>query len=461
MSTRITEIPYSPDTASRVTCFVDHPWAVFLDSGSSPESRGRYDIFAAEPSATLVTRGGVTEICDRDGCINSEEDPFDLLRRQLDEIQVGDPLLPFSGGAIGYFSYDLTRRLESLPSSLPDEAAIPEMAIGIYDWALVADHQLARSWLVTAGRDERTAERWNSLLEAMSQVSTESADQSFQVTGEIRHCSSFSEYEAAFEKVQQYITDGDCYQVNIAQRFEIPCSGDAWDAFQRLRRISSAPCSAYLNYPFLQVLSVSPERFLQVRDREVVTQPIKGTAPRAQNAEQDRLFAEQLSRSAKDRAENLMIVDLMRNDLSKSCMKNSVRVPKLFELQSFSAVHHLVSTVTGRLLPEADALSVLRGSFPGGSITGAPKIRAMEVIEELETHRRGIYCGSIGYVGFDGNMDSNIAIRTATVANGSLSYWAGGGIVSDSVLADEYQESLDKAAGFFHFVDSAKTDEGA
>jgi para-aminobenzoate synthetase component 1 len=257
-------------------------------------------------------------------------------------------------------------------------------------------------------------------------------------------------YAQAFASIQHYLEEGDCYQVNLAQRFCIETSGSPWQGYLALRRNSAGPFSAYLNTPDAQVLCTSPERFLRVDGESVETRPIKGTRRRDENAAKDRALHDELADSAKDRAENLMIVDLLRNDLGKSCRVGTVRVPELFRVESYATVHHLVSSVTGVLAEGRDGLSLLRDCFPGGSITGAPKLRAMEIIEELEPHRRGIYCGSIGYIGFDGRMDTNIVIRTAIHRNGRLYYSAGGGIVRDSACDEEYQETYDKAAAFLN-----------
>jgi para-aminobenzoate synthetase component 1 len=256
-------------------------------------------------------------------------------------------------------------------------------------------------------------------------------------------------YAEAVQRILDYIRAGDCYQVNLAQRFSVAVGGDPWLLYRRLRAVNPAPFSAYLATPWGEVLSCSPEQFLEVRGRCVQTKPIKGTRPRSPEPGEDAALRAALRASPKDRAENVMIVDLLRNDLGKSCAIGSVQVPKLCEVESFATVHHLVSTVTGTLAPGKDALDLLRGCFPGGSITGAPKRRAMEIIEELEPHRRGIYCGSIGYLGYDGSMDTNIAIRTLVISGGRARFWAGGGIVADSDWRSEYQETLDKAAAFF------------
>jgi para-aminobenzoate synthetase component 1 len=263
---------------------------------------------------------------------------------------------------------------------------------------------------------------------------------------------SRSEYQNRFERIQSYILEGDCYQVNFAQSFEAEVEGDPWAAYRRLRRINPAPFSAYLETPHGSVLCSSPERFLRLQKRWVQTRPIKGTARRRDDPAADRRMAEGLAASDKDRAENLMIVDLLRNDLGKVCRTGSVEVTGLFEIESFARVHHLVSTIEGILAAGEDALSLLRACFPGGSITGAPKLRAMQIIEELEGRRRGVYCGAVGYIGFEGGMDTNIAIRTLVVRQNRLRFWSGGGIVYDSRVDAEYQESLDKAAAIFEML---------
>ena len=262
-------------------------------------------------------------------------------------------------------------------------------------------------------------------------------------------------YDRAFAKVQAHIRAGDCYQVNLTQRFSARVRGDSWAAYERLRIANPAPFSAYLNYPFGQVLSSSPERFLRVHGQNVLTQPIKGTRRRGFNPADDAALAAELRSSGKDRAENVMIVDLLRNDLGKNCAPGSVKTTKLFEVESFANVHHLVSSVEGEPLAGRHAVDLLRGCFPGGSITGAPKIRAMQIIEECEPQRRSVYCGAIGYIGFDGAMDTNIAIRTLVRCGDSIHAWAGGGIVADSDVDAEYQECFDKASGLLAVLSEA------
>lgn len=447
---RISPLPYHPDSAECFEAIADEPWAVFLDSGRPHSTRGRFDILAARPHITLVTRGGMTEIRERDRPTLSPADPFELLRHYL--AADGQPTaLPFAGGAIGYFGYDLARRIEHLPSHARDVEAIPDMAVGIYDWAVVVDHAERASWLVSGGRDSRTDARWDELIALFNDMPHAPARAPFRV-GPVSCNFTRDSYRQAFSRVQRYIRAGDCYQVNLAQRFAADVRGDHWLGYQTLRRLNPAPYSAYLNFPGARILSSSPERFLEVRQGHVETRPIKGTRPRAAAPEADSALARELRGSGKDRAENLMIVDLLRNDLGKVCEAGSVAVPKLFDVESFATVHHLVSTVTGRLGEDIDAVGLLRAAFPGGSITGAPKIRAMEIIEELEPNRRGVYCGAVGWLGFNGDMDTNIAIRTMVSSNHSLRFWAGGGLVADSRADEEYQECLDKAAAMLRLM---------
>jgi para-aminobenzoate synthetase component I len=452
----LTELPYRNDSALLFEAIADRTWAVFLDSGLHHPGQSRYDILAAQPYLRLVTRGTLTEV-NGDMIELSRDDPFELLRRALDFDRACSGPLPFCGGAIGYFGYDLARRLERLPSRARDAERIPEMAIGIYDWAVVVDHLERRTWLVGQGRDPETDLKWDSLVRLFSDPPRERSRAAFKVTSTVTSNLTRGHYARAFGRIAHYIAEGDCYQVNLAQRFSATASGDPWLAYQALRVMNPAPFAACLSTPYGHVLSASPERFLRVENGRVETKPIKGTRPRAGHARLDAELTEALRTSEKDRAENVMIVDLLRNDLSKNCRIGSVKVPRLFDVETFATVHHLVSTVTGELAPDRDALDLLRGCFPGGSITGAPKLRAMEIIEELEPHRRGVYCGAIGYIGFDGAMDVNIAIRTLIYSRGEIRFWAGGGIVADSKLEDEYQETFDKAAAMLKVLQQAAT----
>lgn len=455
------------------------PWPMLLESGRVETSQrqathaqathiqatkdeevslgARFDIVVAAPVAKIIHRRPYTEVHANGAVQQSEDDPFGVIQQWLLLHQVERSAdIPFAGGALGYFSYDLGRSIEALPELANEDMPLPELLVGIYDWAIVVDHHLGQCKLVSHARftEHKTLE---ALHQQLLQARVEEVLSPFEVHGEIEANMSQKDYAQAFQRVKEYIRAGDCYQINLAQRFVVDVQGDACAAYDQFRQLSRAPFMAYLQVddgkgmPFA-VLSMSPERFLQVIDQKVETRPIKGTRPRHQDAALDAGVAQELANSIKDRAENLMIVDLLRNDIGKVCEVGSVKVDALFKLQRFINVHHLVSIVRGTLAAGFHALDLLRGCFPGGSITGAPKLRAMEIIEELEPHRRGIYCGSIGYIGFDGSMDTNIAIRTSVICNHRMTFFAGGGVVADSDCAREYQETFDKASQFFKLV---------
>ncbi len=453
MSAQVQELPYRADSAGLFDALADIPWAVFLDSGRPFVDQGRYDIIAVEPRVTLVTRGELTEITAPDGRHVSRADPFALVKDALGARGEGVAGLPFSGGALGYFAYDLARRVEPSVGSAGAVRALPDMAVGIYDWALVVDHGQRRSFLVSRGDDALAACRRRKWVRYFRAPPPAPARAPFELLQAPRSNLSFADYASAFRRVKRFIREGDCYQVNLARHFQARVRGSAWQGYRTLRGLNPAPFAGYLNLPDCQVLSNSPERFLKVTGEQVETRPIKGTRPRSRHPQEDLWLAEELRRSAKDRAENLMIVDLLRNDLGKVCRYGSVQVPRLFDVESFASVHHLVSTVTGRLRAPFDCLDLLRACFPGGSITGAPKLRAMQIIDQLEPAARGVYCGSLGYIGFDRAMDTSIAIRTLVHRAGSLSFAAGGGIVADSTLAAEYRETYDKAAAILRWLE--------
>jgi para-aminobenzoate synthetase component 1 len=447
-------VEYWPDTAARAHRLAQQPWFVLLDSCRGLSGSGRFDIMAWAPGTTLVTRGGLTRVQERGRARESVADPFALLAARLAR-EAPHPDLPFTGGALGVFGYDLARRWERLPVAAARDLDVPDMAVGIYDRCLVVDHEQRAAWFVHRGLAAEEVARALAAIAVPRALTPPAFGPRFVVQSAVRPDISLAAYADAFARIQRYIHDGDCYQVNYAQRFAADAAGDPWDAYLRLRNRNAAPFAAFLRLPGAAVLSSSPERFLAVRDGGVETRPIKGTRPRAAEPGRDRALAAELAASAKDRAENLMIVDLLRNDLGRCCVPGSIRVPQFCAIESFARVHHLVSSVTGRLAPGVHALDLLRACFPGGSITGAPKLRAMAIIEELEPARRSVYCGAIGYVGHDGQMDTNIAIRTLLHHRNRLYCWAGGGIVADSVLAEEYQESLDKAAALLEvFADA-------
>ena len=405
LSPAIITLPWRPDAAEHYFAPLSAlPWAMLLHSGFADHPHNRFDILVAAPRATLLTRGEQTWVDDGETVVVSAEDPLQLLQQQLDR-QPFTPQphddLPFLGGALGLFGYDLGRRFERLPSHAQADIALADMAVGIYDWALIVDHQRQQISLLSYD-DPQQRLQW---LEAQ----TPTPGETFALTSAWQSNMSRQQYGEKFRQVQAYLHSGDCYQVNLAQRFQASYVGDEWQAFRQLNAVNRAPFSAFIRLDEGAILSLSPERFIQLRQGEIQTRPIKGTLPRLDSPLADAQQAEKLANSPKDRAENLMIVDLMRNDIGRVAVPGSVRA-----------------------------------AFPGGSITGAPKVRAMEIIDELEPQRRNAWCGSIGYLSYCGNMDTSITIRTLTAWQGQLYCSAGGGIVADSEEAAEYQETFDK-----------------
>lgn len=433
-------LPWRQDAAEHYFAPLNaSPWAMMLHSGYADHPHSRYDIVVADPRQTLVTHGDVTTVSHNGSAVVSHDDPLTLLQQAMDRLNISDkPLadLPFIGGAVGLFGYDLGRRFETLPEQALQDIGVPDMAVGIYDWALIVDHQRQVVTLLCHG-DIHARLRW-------LQEKTSPTTAPFALTSGWQSNMSRAQYGEKFRQVQAYLQSGDCYQVNLAQRFQARYEGDEWAAFVRLNRANRAPFSAFIRFEESAILSLSPERFIQLEQGQIQTRPIKGTLPRLDSPQADAEQAQRLANSPKDRAENLMIVDLMRNDIGRVAVPGSVRVPELFIVEPFPAVHHLVSTITAQLPPTLHATDLLRAAFPGGSITGAPKVRAMEIIDELEPHRRNAWCGSIGYLSACGNMDTSITIRTVTATDGTLYCSAGGGLVADSDEDAEYQETFDK-----------------
>ncbi|WP_042979601.1 aminodeoxychorismate synthase component I [Vibrio owensii] len=434
-------LDYANDLAISLFSRIEQqPWAMLLRSASETHIDSRFDVLVANPIATLETIAGDTQIKTDTQEYVSQDDPFSLLdelqQQLLPNLELGaDWDLPFVGGALGYFSYDLGRRVESMPELATKDLQTPDMAVGLYEWALVVDHKLEKACLV--GQNIEQALQW---LNSQSPADVED----FKLIGDWQSNMTQASYASRFDRVQEYLLSGDCYQINLAQRFNAPYQGSEWQAYTKLEAANQAPFSAFIRMPNSAIISVSPERFLELKDNVIETKPIKGTRPRSQNTELDQANAHDLQTAEKDQAENLMIVDLLRNDIGRVASPGSVHVPKLFDIESFPAVHHLVSTIRADLDTQYSAADLLRACFPGGSITGAPKVRAMQVIEELEPHRRSAYCGSIGYISRHGRMDTSITIRTLVAEDNKLYAWAGGGVVADSDCAAEYQETLDK-----------------
>lgn len=418
---------------------------MLLESAGPLGADNGFDIITADPLATLETRGEVTTLRVGVNISEHSEDPLALLahtqQQLLGELELCATHLPFIGGALGLFGYDLGRRFERLPVQAAADIAVPDMAVGIYDWALLRNVATGDWQLVHWGDEAGLANR----LAWLEQQQAKPAP-TFALQGSWQSNMSRAEYGEKFARIQEYLAAGDCYQINLTQRFSAPYQGDEWQAYCLLATANKAPFSAFIRLPESALLSLSPERFLLLDGRHIETKPIKGTRPRHPDPAIDRQVARELAQADKDRSENLMIVDLLRNDIGRVSRPGSVSVPHLFAVESFPAVHHLVSTIHGELDARWQGVDLLRACFPGGSITGAPKIRAMEIIEELEPQRRNAYCGSIGYLSQHGRMDTSICIRTLIAEAGRLHCWAGGGIIADSDADSEYQETYDKVA---------------
>ncbi len=471
----VEELVPLPDPIETCARFADLPFLVFLDSAADSEHLGRHSFLAADPATVIRSKGALTlELTAQARWTRVHTDPLSAVRQLLApcaaEPVAGVP--PFQGGAAGYVGYDWGAMLERIPRPRYDDLAIPDCMLGLYDWVIAWDHQARRAWITSTGLPETGAARGRRAAERLELVKRRLAEDralgrsaaraarasreaapSYPVlagAAETGLRSNFTRdgYLRAVARVIEYIFAGDVFQANLSQRLQAPLSGTPFELYRRLRRRNPAPFAAFLDFGDLVLASSSPERFLRVHDgRLVEARPIKGTRPRGVGPEHDAALALALAESDKDRAENVMIVDLLRNDLSRVCQPGTVRVPELFALEHYATVHHLVSTVTGELAPEHDAVDLLRAAFPGGSITGAPKVRAMQIIAELEPTQRGVYCGAIGYLSVTGAIDTSIVIRTFLVLGQDVYFQVGGGIVADSDPEQEYRETLDKARG--------------
>ncbi len=439
---QVVEIPYYEDSVKYFTCLQSEPNPIWLDSCHPYSNAGRYDILSARPSDYLTTSSGTTTIRSGSNISLHTENPFDLVQRYLPPLhrtaKHEDEDLPFCGGALGYFGYDLGRTLEVLPKLSCNDSTLPDCAIGVYSWAIVVDHKLSKAYITALqGFDTSPIE---TMLDRKLNVDYR-LNKSFKIN-KFKPNINVDAYKKSVLKIQQYIQEGDCYQANFAQRLSAQYEGDLLAPYLKVRKSLPSPFSGFIPLNEGGILCFSPERFIEHVDGIASSSPIKGTIKRGSTRELDEDNIQTLATSEKDRAENLMIVDLLRNDLSKTCTQ--VTATQLFEVQSFANVHHLVSTITGRLRKTASPLQLLKAAFPGGSITGAPKIRAMEIIESLESHRRNAYCGSVGYISACGRMDTNIIIRSLLCDKGKIHCWGGGGIVADSKVESEYEESLTK-----------------
>lgn len=452
----IEPIPYS-DPMTIFSLVVKLPWSILLDSATGDAKLGRFSFIAFDPFIRIVAKDNTVsvndEVCD--------QDPWILLKKLMHTYHSAKALdcaSPLQGGFIGSFSYDLCHHFESIPQPRKNSLQFPDLQIGGYDLMLAFDHINKTAWIISTGfpeiNNEARQERAQARLEFAKMVLQQAPERlpelnlAESVVENITHLTNKHDYINKVQQVIDYIYAGDIYQANLSQRYLAELNiQDSFTLYQRLRTVNPAPFSVYANYPAGIILSASPERFLKLSNNKVTTSPIKGTRPRGKSKPEDQAFLENLLQSKKDRAENIMIVDLLRNDLARVCKAGSVQVTQLCEVESYATVHHLVSTISAELLEQHNAIDLLQATFPGGSITGAPKIRAMEIINELEEEARGPFYGSIGYIGFDGEMDTSILIRTMLLQNNTITFQVGGGIVADSIPQEEYEETLVKARG--------------
>lgn len=451
------QIPYE-DPSILFQKVSSQSWAILLDSADSnqqSDDTNRFSYIVYDPFETIVIKKGV-----RVETGDAVPHPFQYLKKVLSSYLLGQHsnLPPFQGGAVGYFSYDLCHYLEDIPKPVQKEThAYADLAVGLYHTIVSFDHVLQKAWIVASGFPKKSGPEQQDKARAdalqcyvlLSQHKNPKINTSL-ASFNTNLLSPFNQqsYAKLVENAQSHILEGDIFQINLSHRFQaVTHKGHipTYELYLNMRRCNPSPFSAYLNLGDHHILSTSPERFLLVNNGLVSTRPIKGTTARGITAVEDKRLADALLLSEKNRSENIMIVDVLRNDLSKSCEASSVHVKKLCGIETYPSVHHLVSIIEGKLRPERTALDLLEDCFPGGSITGAPKVKAMQLIYELEPTARGPYCGSIGYIGYNGSMDTSIIIRTVLSEGNTISYQAGGAVVLDSSPEEEYEETLTKS----------------
>ena len=443
MNFLIKEIKTNLDAFDIYSLFKDDRTVTFLDSGTDYNNLGRYSFIGINVFSNFKYEDNRCFIDDK---IVKDEEPFKAIKKLIDNYKIKNSTnLPYIGGAMGYFSYDLVRTIEELPKIAVEQLEIPDCYLYFYDNAVIKDNLENRTYVTALGilkKSEESIEQIEKKIYEGNKITYSTLEEKNN-----EFVSNFTEkdYLDSIEKLRAYIKNGDVYIANLTQNFSCETNKTPYEIYKTLRHINPAPFAAFLNVKNFSIISSSPERFLKIKNNFVETRPIKGTRPRGRNLSEDIKNAKELIESEKDKSELLMIVDLERNDLSKVCRADSVKVTELFKLEKYSTVFHLVATVVGVLKNKFTAVDCLRACFPGGSITGAPKIRAMEIIEELEPTKRNVYTGCIGYLGFDGNADFNIAIRTIVMKDRKAHFGVGGGITWESIKEDEYEETLQKA----------------
>jgi len=458
LATLIKEIDLPSSPIDIFQSIKNNPYPFLLESQMDPSKLGRFSFMGSNPFLVLKNKGNHTELIEKDKKKSIKGNPFHIIKNLLSKysVKTADAPIPFIGGAVGYFSYDMRHHIEKLPSKAVDDLNLPDCILCFYDLVIAIDHLLNKAYISSTGLPERDEKKRKKRAKSqLCQVLTIVPGAFHSVSLSTRHkekapvaiFSNFTKpaYLAAIEKAKDYIASGDIYQVNLSQRFSAEFNSDPFELYRNLRSINPAPFAAYLDFNELKIISSSPERFLCLRSGAIHTRPIKGTRPRGKTPKEDTHIIEELLKSPKDRAEHIMIVDLERNDLGRVSKFGSVSPTEFVIPERYATVSHLVSTVKGILRNGVDSVDCLLNCFPGGSITGAPKIRSMQIIDELEPTARSVYTGSIGYLSFDGSMDTSIVIRTILLKENKLYFQVGGGIVADSDPEAEYQETLDKA----------------
>ena len=435
----ILKLGYLEDTSKVYDLIHDHDWPIYLCSNNKIFPDHKYDIITAQPREKIFFYNDKTIIEKNGKKITSTEEPIYVLKDLMKKYKNNNSDLPFTGGAIGYISYDHGARYENISQKYND-FNIPSFAFGLYDWAYIADHDAKQSCLIYHEKNSFI----KSIIDLLNSYPKNKKKYFFKIKSKCESNTTYDEYKKKFDKIKRYIEEGDCYQINFSQRFSAKYEGDCYSIFKKLNKVYASPYTGFINFPFIKIMTFSPECFISQNKEHVSTKPIKGTRPISKDSIENKKIIDELLNSDKDKAENLMIVDLLRNDFGRNCKYGSVSVENLFDVETFSNVHHLVSTVNGTISNNSDIYSLLKGCFPGGSITGAPKIRAMQIIDEIECSNRGIYCGSIGYISGNDKSNLNIAIRTIFADDNTLYFWGGGGIVYDSEVELEYKETLDK-----------------
>ncbi len=464
----IEEVAYQPEHIKLLRAFKKYPYSFFLDSGCEFKKLGRFSFMGCDPFLIFKSKKDSVRLEWSDGRVEAfKSNPFHVLKDLFKKYNIlnENQEIPFTSGGVGYFAYDLKDFIEDLSDNSVDDLKIPDCMLAFYDIVMICDNLKKKTYMASSGlpqvervknnrRREARIRDFKNLIESTNSLEEERP----YLRRLLKLRSNFSKisYMEAVEKAKDYIKKGDIYQVNLSQRFETELGMEPIELYWRLRTFSPAPFSSYLDFKDVVILSSSPERFLMKRGFYIETRPIKGTRPRGEDDFSDSLLAKELLQSKKDAAEHIMIVDLERNDLGRICEYGSVIPTESMILERYSNVFHLVSTVQGRLKKKVDPIDCLMATFPGGSITGAPKIRAMEIIEELENVKRSIYTGAIGYISFDGNMDTSIVIRTLLIKDSKAFFSVGGGIIADSDPENEYEETLHKARGLMQALGICK-----